>query len=45
MMMKTTDEKLLMEGYGITCEQKTICQYTKYQYEKLLYAINYAKLD
>jgi hypothetical protein len=46
MMMKmTNDDVTMMERYGITCEQKSIYQYKKYQYGNLQDAINFAKLD
>ena len=45
-MMKTTnDEMTMMERYGITCEQKSVYHYKKYQYGNLQDAINFAKLD
>ncbi|MCW8876910.1 MAG: hypothetical protein OQJ89_16590 [Kangiellaceae bacterium] len=43
-MMKTND-KSMIEKYGITCEQKSIYKYKAYRYDKLLDAINFAKLD
>lgn len=46
MMMNTTnDDVTMMERYGITCEQKSIYHYKKYQYGNLQDAINFAKLD
>ncbi|MEE4244666.1 MAG: hypothetical protein V2I33_04600 [Kangiellaceae bacterium] len=44
--MKNTDQEITeMAHYGITCEQTPIYRYKQFKYEKLLDAINFAKLD
>ena len=39
----TSDEKKLMEEYGITAESKTIFHFDGHRYERLSDAVNYAK--
>lgn len=44
--MKTiNDEMMMMERYGITCEQKPIYFYKNHRYEQLKDALNFAKID
>ncbi len=44
-MKTTTDEKMMMERYGITCEQKPIYFYKSHRYEQLKDALSFAKID
>lgn len=39
----TSDEKKLMEEFGITAESKTIFHFDGHRYERLSDAVNYAK--
>ena len=45
MMNTTNDDETMMKRHGITCEQKSVYHYKKYQYGNLQDAINFAKLD
>jgi hypothetical protein len=38
------EDKRVMEKHGIICEQRTVFFWKDYKYERLVDAVNYAKL-